>query len=109
MLMSMKACTIPELSCRSRGHVSSSTVLAIYQQGIEQQEGVMPMTTKDNDTNPMSDEQLDLLSGGPHYSDFSGSHYNFRGCIPTDPCHLTRMPTSRAKYLGGLPPRGTWN
>ena len=36
------------------------------------------MTTKQNDTNLMSDEQLDLLSGGPHYSDFSSARYNFR-------------------------------
>ena len=67
------------------------------------------MTTKQNDTNLMSDEQLDVLSGGPHYSDFSGTRYNFRGCIPTDPCHLTRIPNPRAKYLGGLPLRGTRN
>ena len=36
------------------------------------------MTTKQNDTNLMSDEQLDLLSGGPHYTDFSRPGYNFR-------------------------------
>ena len=50
----------------------------IIERGIEQQRGAKPMTTKQNDTNLMSDEQLDLLSGGPHYSDFSSARYNFR-------------------------------
>ena len=50
----------------------------IIERGIEQQRGAKPMTTKQNDTNLMSDEQLDLLSGGPHYSDFSSAGYNFR-------------------------------
>ena len=30
------------------------------------------MTTKQTDTVAMTDEQLDGVSGGPHYSDFGG-------------------------------------
>ena len=53
----------------------------IIERGIEQQRGAKPMTTKQNDTNLMSDEQLDLLSGGPHYTDFSRAGYNFDSTI----------------------------
>ena len=34
------------------------------------------MTTKQTDTVAMTDEQLDGVSGGPHYSDWSGSRHN---------------------------------
>ena len=65
------------------------------------------MATKQTDTVAMTEEQLDGVSGGPHYSDWSGSRHNvvqfdgvqggvlrldksstrmrFRGCVPTDP------------------------
>ena len=72
------------------------------------------MATKQTDTVAMTDEQLDGVSGGPHYKDFGGrfqlvggaalgdikgehvqggvlrinqvgSRMRFRGCVPTDP------------------------
>jgi len=34
------------------------------------------MTTKQTDTVAMTDEQLDGVSGGPHYSNWHGSRHN---------------------------------
>ena len=34
------------------------------------------MATKQTDTVAMTDEQLDGVSGGPHYSDWNGSRHN---------------------------------
>ena len=34
------------------------------------------MATKQTDTVAMTDEQLDGVSGGPHYSDWKGSRHN---------------------------------
>ena len=34
------------------------------------------MTTKQTDTVAMTEEQLDGVSGGPHYSDWNGSRHN---------------------------------
>jgi len=64
------------------------------------------MATKQTDTVAMTEEQLDGVSGGPHYSDWNGSTHNviqfdgvqggvlrldksspksrFRGCVPMD-------------------------
>ena len=64
------------------------------------------MATKQTDTVAMTEEQLDGVSGGPHYSDWNGSRHNvvqfdgvqggvlrldksstkmrFRGCVPSD-------------------------
>jgi hypothetical protein len=36
----------------------------IIERGIEQQRGAKPMTTKQNDTNLMTVDQLDTVSGG---------------------------------------------
>mgnify|MGYP004067010525 CR=1 FL=1 len=66
------------------------------------------MTTKQNDAAAMTEEQLDGVSGGPHYSDWNGSRHNvvqfdgvqggvlrldksspksrFRGCVPLRRC-----------------------
>ena len=64
------------------------------------------MATKQTDTVAMTDEQLDGVSGGPHYTDWNWSRHNviqfdgvqggvlrldksspksrFRGCVPMD-------------------------
>ena len=66
------------------------------------------MATKQTDTVAMTEEQLDGVSGGPHYSDWNGSRHNvvqfdgvqggvlrldksspksrFRGCVPLRRC-----------------------
>jgi hypothetical protein len=68
------------------------------------------MMTKQNDAVALTDEQLDGVSGGPHYSDWNGSRHNvvqvvgvqggvlrldksspksrFRGCVPAGPDHF---------------------
>jgi len=46
------------------------------------------MTTK-KDTNLVSDEQLDLLSGGAHYTDFSDAHHNFQPKPRNGPNHVS--------------------
>jgi hypothetical protein len=36
------------------------------------------MTTTQSDTNLLTETQLDSLSGGPHYTTFGGTRFNFR-------------------------------
>ena len=39
-------------------------------------QGAQTMMTKQNDAVPLTEEQLDGVSGGPHYSDWNGSRHN---------------------------------
>ena len=36
------------------------------------------MRTNQNDTNLLTENQLDSLSGGPHYQEYRGAGHNFR-------------------------------
>ena len=44
----------------------------IIEQGVEQQQGAMPMTTTQNDATPMSDGQLDTVAAGAVFIKIDG-------------------------------------